>query len=854
MICRKIFEACRRMVSGTENRYEVTKKPSYEEVQMNTFSGKGRVGLLAVFAVLLMPLLGIGTASAIEVNDQVTVLVPDLQQFTQGAAEHLFTCRAITDHAIWLVQDTSCVDNKGGLGDTTFVPKIVWGPSLDDNMVTSEDFAALTASFESDVWGTVTTDCGIPEDMNSDGKVVIILAAIPTKFDAGGGSNSAQNIMYYADPTFNEIEGVAMEVFYLNIHPWTSGASTMPAAVEMREFNLANGLATLSLQSSQPDEEAWLIRAIAGVMQYRCFGFTETEVGSHGTYELLKEFRKASYIELNSVTGGNGKYDFAAGRGQQLLWLMYLAQRQGDDIISTVALDTDYSGMLSIALAIDPTASEETAVNDIVVPLYFDWLVCNLHNDFRSDFGGGIYMYDFLEGTTQEDWAHAGMGTAFTGTFTSFPIEGWIAPPAFALKGPVWASQYCRFSGYEQDWLTHFNGQYSDGRGANGAINSRWEGIIVKCDNDTLVEEFISVELLEFDSLYNTSFTLSDPNTYIILTNNNPGGAAAMRYYISNDETVPETETALHQNSIVTQYITAYAALVDADTEGIEGYDWIGPIFEATHLSSDSTQNLKMTSFYDAIWTGVFAAWASGNYEISFSGYDSTGHAVEALRNVAVGFADTDLTLEIFNVRLDVPKGGAPNGSMVTLAETGSLGLAVESSASIQNARGRMTGIIVGPVAIPAVNGTLSFNSTTSAASVYRYTNEGWVMLNSWLQGGQISAAVEEGGIYALGEGIGAFAPEIPAQLVLSDNAPNPFAAQTAISFGLPVSGNVRLNVFDMTGRLVTTIANEEMAAANHTIIWDGTDSTGSPVGAGVYFCRLETAGQVLTQKMLKVQ
>ncbi|MCK5786956.1 MAG: hypothetical protein KAH54_10430, partial [Candidatus Sabulitectum sp.] len=718
---------------------------------------------------------------------------------------HMFTCRAITDHAVWLVQDTSYVVNNGGIweGEASFTPKIVWGDDLSDNMVASADFAELTASFESDVWGTVTTNCGVPEDIDSDGKVVIILAAIPTKFDAGGGTNSAKNIMYYVDPIFNEIEGVAMEVFYLNIHPWTTAPAAMPGAVEMRGYNLANGLATLSLQSSQEDEEPWLIRGLAQVMQYRCFGFTETATGKHGIYELMKEFRKAPYIELNSVVSGSGKVDYAPGRGQQFLWLMYLAQRQGDDIIPAVALDTENSGMLSIALAINPTADVETAVEEIIVPIYFDWLVCNLHNDFRSDFGGGIYMYDFLEGTTQEDWAHAGMGAAFTSTFNSFPIEGWISALGYAMKGPVWTSQYCRFENYDQDWLTRFNGQYSDGRGANGAYNSRWEGLVIKCDDDA--GEFISVETMDFDALYNTSFTVSEANTYIIVTNNNPGGTSAMRYYISNDEVLPETETALHQNSIMNQYITAYTALVDTATEELEGYDWIGPIFEAA--LGDSVLNIKMVSFYNQVFTGVFPAWAAGTYELSFSGYDSTGHYVEALRNIAVGFADVDLTLELDGIRLDVPKGGAPSGSMVTLAETGSLGLAVESSASIQNARGRMTGIVAGPVAIPGVTGTLSFNSSTSAASVYRYTNEGWVKLDSWLQGGQISATVEEGGIYALGEGIGVFAPEIPAQLVLGGNAPNPFTAQTAISFGLPVSGNVRVNVFDMTGRLVTTIA-----------------------------------------------
>ncbi len=849
MNCSVNIKSFRNSFSGKDNRYEVTKKPSYEEVQMNTFSGKWRVGLLAVFAVLLMPLLGVSNASAIEVNDQVHVLVPDLQEFPAAPEDMLFTCRAITDNAIWLVQDSSYVDNKGGFADTLFVPKVVWGSDLSDNMVAPDDFAALTASFEANVWGTVTSDCGVPTDLDNDGKVVIVLAAIPTKYNSSSSSQAARNNMYYANPEFNEIEGVATELFYINIHPNTAAPAGMPSAVEMREWNLASGLTTLAMNSTQADEEAWLVRGLSVVMQYRCFGFTQTTAGNHGMFELLKEFRKAAYLELTNQFAGNQKYDYAASRGQQFLWLMYLAQREGDAIISTIAKDALHSGMLSVAYAIDPAAVEETAIEDNVVPLYFNWLVANLHNDFRSDYEGGIYMYDFLAGTTQEEWAHAGMGTPFTISFNSYPIEGAIAQLQYAMKGPIWAAQYCRFEDYDEEWVTTFNGQYSDGRGANSAVNSRWEGLVVKCDNET--GEFISIESMVFDDLYNTSFTLTDPNTYIIVTNNNPGGAPSMRYYISNDVTSPETEMALHQNSIVSQYITSYCALIDSDNE-IEGYDWIGPIFEAT--LGDSVLNMKMTEFYNGVFTGVFTAWASGNYELSFSGYDSTGHAVQGLKNVAVGYADTDLTLEINEIRLDVPKGGAPNGSMITLSETGSLGLAIESSASIQSARGQMTGIIAGPVSIPAVNGTLSFNSSTNAASVYRYTNEGWVLLNSWLQGGKISATVEEGGIYALGEGIGVFAPEIPAQLVLGANAPNPFAAQTAISFGLPVSGNVRLNVFDMTGRLVTTIANEEMAAANHTIVWDGTDSTGSPVGAGVYFCRLETAGQVLTQKMLKVQ
>ncbi len=819
---------------------------------MNTFSGKGKVGFLAVFTILLMPLLGIGTASAYEVGDKVNLVVPDLQEFAQPLATYQFTCRAITDHAVWLVQDTSAVNNIGGFPDSTFTPKVVWGSDTELNMVDPDDFAAMTAEFESNVWGTVTGACGVPQDINGDGKVMIILASIPTKFDAGGGSNTSRNTMYYVDPEYNEVEGVEMEVFFINIHSFSTSPNTWEAAASMRKWNTANGLAYLAMSLADPMEEVWLMKGIAEVMQYDCFGFTQTEAGNQGHYKAIDEFAKSPYIELTNPIAGTGKFDYAASRGQGFLFFIYLVQRVGSDVLAEIAQDTELTGMESVAYAIDPAYDPETAVNDLVVPIYFDWLICNLHNDYRSDFQNGIYKYDFLEGTTYEDWTHSKYSAAFSMSFDEYPIPGEVTQLAAGkfMNGSIWAMQYVRFSDYDTNWTTYFNGQYSDGRGSRNAINSRWEGKVVYCDDET--GEFSLIEDLTLDDLYNGTFALNDENTYLVLTNNNPGGASEMRWYISQDTEEPATETAIHQNSVMSQYITVYTALIDVASGSPEGYDWVGPIFEAT--LGDSTGNIKMTPFYGSIWTGVFSAWDSGTYQLSFAGYDSTGLYVESIRNIAVGFADSELSLDLEYAGLFVPRGGAPTGAMVTLAETDALGMAIETSSPIGTARGRMTGIIEGPVAISDVNGTLSFTSATNEASVYRYTDQGWVKLDSWMQDGKISAAVDQGGIYALGEGIGVFAPEIPAQLVLGANAPNPFSAQTAISFGLPVNGSVRVNVFDMSGRLVSTLANEEMAAANHTLVWDGTDMNGNTVGAGVYFCRLEAAGQVLTQKMLKVQ
>ena len=71
---------------------------------------------------------------------------------------------------------------------------------------------------------------------------------------------------------------------------------------------------------------------------------------------------------------------------------------------------------------------------------------------------------------------------------------------------------------------------------------------------------------------------------------------------------------------------------------------------------------------------------------------------------------------------------------------------------------------------------------------------------------------------------------------------PNPFSTQTTISFTLAQSGQVNLNVYDMTGRLIKTLANESKAPGQHSLIWDGKDSQGNAMPAGTYFYRMETA------------
>lgn len=88
----------------------------------------------------------------------------------------------------------------------------------------------------------------------------------------------------------------------------------------------------------------------------------------------------------------------------------------------------------------------------------------------------------------------------------------------------------------------------------------------------------------------------------------------------------------------------------------------------------------------------------------------------------------------------------------------------------------------------------------------------------------------------------------------LEQNHPNPFNNYTWINYSLPETGSVLLQVFDIRGKLVRTLVNDEQSSGMHSIQWKGDNTAGVSLKSGVYIVRLKTDGFTETMKMFMLK
>jgi hypothetical protein len=89
----------------------------------------------------------------------------------------------------------------------------------------------------------------------------------------------------------------------------------------------------------------------------------------------------------------------------------------------------------------------------------------------------------------------------------------------------------------------------------------------------------------------------------------------------------------------------------------------------------------------------------------------------------------------------------------------------------------------------------------------------------------------------------------IPETFALQQNFPNPFNPSTTISYRLLRPGQVKMDVFDISGRLVSPLVDEKQSAGYHSVTFDAKG-----LNTGTYLCRLKTGSSTAVRKMLFVK
>jgi hypothetical protein len=91
----------------------------------------------------------------------------------------------------------------------------------------------------------------------------------------------------------------------------------------------------------------------------------------------------------------------------------------------------------------------------------------------------------------------------------------------------------------------------------------------------------------------------------------------------------------------------------------------------------------------------------------------------------------------------------------------------------------------------------------------------------------------------------------LPSSFTLHQNYPNPFNPETRIDFELPSNSRVALTIYNVLGKQVSILINDNLPAGVHSVVWDGKDDRGNSVASGVYLYRIETDFGQSTRKMM---
>jgi hypothetical protein len=310
----------------------------------------------------------------------------------------------------------------------------------------------------------------------------------------------------------------------------------------------------------------------------------------------------------------------------------------------------------------------------------------------------------------------------------------------------------------------------------------------------------------------------------------------------SSDETPPSLTISVHQNPELTSELDMYLVPSEAlqDTSV-----WLGV--------NGGEMAVMLCDTLKSIYTCSYHLSGSGAMTINARARDLAGKLADTTRAFGAGLIVWD-------------RGGSSMGPLghVTLncppysvgEDTYLLVLPDESDCSAGS----------DPVAADFVLSPPELGLNRSARlAVELGAGDGWPRL--WRDGPsgweaiECSYSEETGTLSALIRDLGRYrvtwdesGPGAPNAGVLLRTAPNPFRTTVGVSYHLPAGSAVRLAVYDVAGRAVRTLVDNDRGPGWHSEVWDGKDDRGQVLPGGVYFTILEAGSKTVSEKCVLIR
>ena len=136
---------------------------------------------------------------------------------------------------------------------------------------------------------------------------------------------------------------------------------------------------------------------------------------------------------------------------------------------------------------------------------------------------------------------------------------------------------------------------------------------------------------------------------------------------------------------------------------------------------------------------------------------------------------------------------------------------------------------------------TVSINENFMGETIISITNF------NWNEEDVLDVAAE----MVIGYGLHVHSTEIPSVFSLSQNYPNPFNPYTNIRYDIPKDVFLNISIYDMTGKMINNIVNQHQNPGHFSVVWDGKNTKGENVAAGMYIYMIDAGEFRQTKKMI---